>query len=113
MLTCYLADILNYALTLEHLEASFYEEGIKNYTQADFMSAGCKDPFYANLQSVASDEKAHVQFLTTALSAAGAKPVEKCTYSFPSTDVKSFLALGSVLEGKFPSPCTRPNVLKI
>lgn len=65
------------------------------------MKAGCKDPFYANIQKVASDEKSHEQFLTKALSGAGAKPVERCTYSFPSTDVKSFLALGSVLEGEF------------
>ncbi|OQE38004.1 hypothetical protein PENCOP_c009G03095 [Penicillium coprophilum] len=93
------ADILNYALTLEHLEASFYAEGLKNYTQEDFVKAGMKDPFYTNLKEVASDEKQHVDFLTSALKAAGASPVAACTYNFPSTDVSSFLALASVLEG--------------
>jgi truncated hemoglobin YjbI len=68
LLTFYnLADILNYALTLEHLEATFYEEGLKNYTHEDFVTAGFQDPFYANLQEVASDEKKHVAFLTQAL----------------------------------------------
>ncbi|OQD84639.1 hypothetical protein PENANT_c012G07093 [Penicillium antarcticum] len=93
------ADILNYALTLEHLEATFYAEGLKNYTQEDFVKAGMHDPFYANIQEVASDEKSHVDFLTSALKAAGASPVAACTYNFPSTDVNSFLALASVLEG--------------
>ncbi|KAL4756311.1 ferritin-like domain-containing protein [Aspergillus foveolatus] len=92
------ADTFNYALTLEHLEATFYEQGLKNYSHEGFAQAGFPNPFYANLQQVASDEKMHEEFLQQALSAASANPVERCTYVFPSTDVKSFLTVASVLE---------------
>lgn len=61
------ADILNYALTLEHLEATFYAQGLQNYSHSDFVNAGYADPFYDNLMTVASDEKTHVNFLTSAL----------------------------------------------
>jgi hypothetical protein len=49
--------ILNYALTLEYLERKFYQEGLANYTQADFVAAGFPDPFYANLCEIYYDEK--------------------------------------------------------
>jgi hypothetical protein len=88
--------ILNYALTLEHLEDRFYREGLANYTQADFVQAGFADPFYDNLKEISYDETTHVSFLSTALSSAA---VAECTYSFPSTDPASFVALASVLEG--------------
>ena len=92
-------DILNYALTLEHLEDKFYREGLANYSHNAFVEAGFLDPFYENLKEVSSDETAHVDFLTKALKAAGVPSVLECTYSFPSTDPKSFVALSSVLEG--------------
>ena len=91
-----IVEILNFALTLEHLEDFFYRDAINNYTQQDFIDAGFADPFYDNLQKVSFDETTHVDFLTTAL---GDAAVAECTYSFPSTDVTSFVALASVLEG--------------
>lgn len=89
-------DILNYALTLEHLEDKFYRDGIAKFTQGDFIQAGFPDPFWDNLQEVSKDETTHVSFLTTAL---GSAAVAECTYNFPYTDPASFVALASVLEG--------------
>lgn len=93
------ADILNYALTLEHLEDKFYRDGLANYTQAQFAAAGFDATFYNNLKEISKDETTHVKFLTDALTAAGAKPVAECTYNFGVSDPKSFVMLSSVLEG--------------
>jgi hypothetical protein len=49
--------ILNYALTLEYLERKFYQEGLANYTQAQFIAAGFPDPFYKNLKEIYYDEQ--------------------------------------------------------
>ena len=92
------ADILNYALTLEHLEDAFYRGGLEKFCEEDFVNAGYTYSF-PKIETVASDEATHVKFLTDALTAAGATPVAECTYDFPYTDVASFLALASVLEG--------------
>ncbi|KAI8715256.1 hypothetical protein NCS52_01032900 [Fusarium sp. LHS14.1] len=91
--------ILNYALTLEHLEDTFYREGLSKFSEKDFADAGFDSTFYNNIKKVSSDEASHVDFLTKGLKAAGATPVAACTYDFGYTDVKSFLATASVLEG--------------
>ena len=91
--------ILNYALTLEYLERAFYREALANYTQADFVAAGFADPFYANLMEIYYDEKTHVSFISGALAAAGVTPTVELEYTFPCTDVKSFLTLATLLEG--------------
>lgn len=67
--TC-VAQVLQYALTLEHLEASFYEEGMMNYTKQEFMDAGVDETAYNNLKMIAMDEKAHEKFLSQALTSA-------------------------------------------
>jgi hypothetical protein len=59
--------ILNYALTLEHLENNFYMQGLSNFTEKDFADAGYDSTFYNNIKEVSSDETTHVDFLTKAL----------------------------------------------
>jgi hypothetical protein len=92
-------DILNYALTLEHLENTFYKIGVSKFSQADFVAAGFADPFYANLVEVASDEQTHVSFLAAAISSACPCTVKQASYAFGVTSVKSFVTVASVLEG--------------
>jgi hypothetical protein len=117
-------DILNYALTLEHLEDKFYREGLMNFTQKQFADAGFNATFYQNLKEISYDETTHVSFLTTALKgmvlanralvvpllihhiAAGVAPVVECTYAFGVTSAAAFVATASVLEGVGVSACT-------
>ncbi|KAK6436103.1 hypothetical protein LTR95_007703 [Oleoguttula sp. CCFEE 5521] len=92
-------DILNYALTLEHLEDTFYRQGLAKFTLNDFTRAGFDAAFYNNVKSIAEHEASHVAFLTGAIEAAGGNPVLECTYAFGITTVAGFVATASVLEG--------------
>ncbi|KAI1629059.1 ferritin-like domain-containing protein [Exophiala viscosa] len=91
--------VLQFALTLEHLENAFYHGAINNFTEQDFMDAGYSATYYNNLKYISVDEQSHVQLLSSALTAAGVTPNAACSYKFPYTDVKSFITLSSVLEG--------------
>lgn len=72
--------VLNDALALQHLEASFYAEGLAKFDQNSFDQAG-----YYNvrplLEQVAQDEAEHVKFFTTVLKAANISAVQTCNYT--------------------------------
>jgi hypothetical protein len=91
--------VLQFALTLEHLENTFYKEALGNFTQDMFVEAGYSATYYNNIKFIATDEESHVLFLQTAITAAGYAPVAACSYNFEFTDVQSFITLSSVLEG--------------
>jgi hypothetical protein len=55
---------------------------------------------------IANQEATHVSFLTSALKAAGATPVQECTYDFGVDSPATYLALSQVLEGVGVAACT-------
>ncbi len=67
-------QILNYALTLEHLEATFYRTA----------SRPSNAQIARYIDVVAANEQTHVDALTTVIQNAGGTPVHEAKYTFPS-----------------------------
>ncbi|KAG6838404.1 hypothetical protein C0991_011874, partial [Blastosporella zonata] len=88
--------VLNFALTLEHLENAFYIEGLAKYDEQAFAAAGYPPFVRGRFTQIAAHEKTHVKFLSDALANKATQP---CVYNFPYNDVKSFVALSQALEG--------------
>ncbi|EUC46426.1 hypothetical protein COCMIDRAFT_25514 [Bipolaris oryzae ATCC 44560] len=75
-------DILNFALTAEHLESKFYSMGFAKFPMSDFMALGLSEAQVKSLMMVGQTEATHVTTLQSAITGAGAKPVEPCEYNF-------------------------------
>ncbi|MEJ7842710.1 MAG: ferritin-like domain-containing protein [Rubrobacter sp.] len=109
-------DVLNYALTLEHLEYAFYRDGLKRFDQLDFRrffgpgrglppKAGLLDvagsKVYNYFMLILDHEDTHVDTLTSVITDLGGKPVPEATYNFRSTaftSLKKFIAVAQFLE---------------
>lgn len=69
--------VLNYALTLEHLENAFYKGALEKFDDKAFASAGFQPWARNRFTEIAAHEEAHVEFLSGALGDAATQP---CTY---------------------------------
>jgi hypothetical protein len=83
-------DILNFALTLEYLEANFYTVKGK--------SVGLSGEAKTLAHSFGMQETQHVDALTHAIKAGGGTPVKMPSFDFPVTNQAQFLKLAYTLE---------------
>jgi rubrerythrin len=90
-------DVLNYALTLEHLEYAFYRDGVGLFTfGADSRGMSIDDNFAA----IRDHEDEHVATLTKVITDLGGEPVAEAIYDFGDaySDPMAFMKTAAALE---------------
>ncbi|MEA2430624.1 MAG: hypothetical protein QOI19_1097 [Thermoleophilaceae bacterium] len=83
-------EIVNFALTLEYLEAAFYKEGLAK--------AGLSGQAKKLAKEIGDHENQHVAALTSTVKQLGGKPAAVPMVTFPFKDQASFLKLAQVFE---------------
>ena len=82
-------DILNYARTLELLEARFYQQGLENISEEEFCTCGVlsedsplRERVYEELETIQAHEESHAETLGTVIEDLGGEPVEEPEFDF-------------------------------
>lgn len=83
-------EVLNYALTLEHLEAAFYDQ----VAQSGLFS-GAQQQL---VMTFGAHEKAHVQALTQTINQLGGTPVQAPATNFMLEDAQSVISTAAMVE---------------
>ena len=91
-------EVVNYALTLEHIENTFYK-GVDDFTAADFEALGYQGTVRDRIVAIGAHEQAHVDALTAVVNQLDGEPVEQAEYDFGYTTLAEFLMVAATLEG--------------
>jgi hypothetical protein len=83
-------DILNFALTLEYLESTFYKEAKTR--------AKASGELKSLIGLLADDEDQHVEALTATIKKLGGKPVAEPKFNFDYSNTAGFLKLAQTFE---------------
>lgn len=102
-------DVLNYALTLEHLEDAFYRDATlsrETVTSSDALQGfneEFRDQVYDNIVVIGEHESTHVDVLIQVIETLGGEPVQAAEYDFgvprdADTGPEEYLATAQALE---------------
>jgi hypothetical protein len=102
-------EMLNYALTLEHLEANLHVQGLRRFGEQDFRSSNLfrglgnllRLTVSANFKRIRDHEVEHVKTLKAVIRSLGGTPVPACRYNFNKiafTSVEKFIVVAQFLE---------------
>jgi len=99
-------DVLNYALTLEHLENAFYRDGLAEFGDDELKDAdvlapygdAVRDSVPEYLRTVGAHEAAHVSAITDTVESLGGEPVTEGTYDFGYSTPTEFFGVAKALE---------------
>lgn len=83
-------EILNFALTLEYLEADFYDQAVKKVDLGGDLKSLAEE--------IGDNEQEHVDALKGTIEELGGKPAKEPKFSFDLSDEKSFLKLAVTFE---------------
>jgi len=88
-------EVLQYASTLENLEAALYEQALAKFTADDLANAGFAGWVRSRVSQIAEHESSHVRLLSGAL---GNNSVPPCQYAFPFEDPATFIGFATAIE---------------
>ncbi|CAN5598518.1 hypothetical protein BH23CHL5_BH23CHL5_24660 [soil metagenome] len=91
-------EVLNYALTLEHLEATLYREANATFADQDYIDAGYDASVRVKIVDIGDHEATHVATLTQVIMDLGGEPVAEAMYDFGYTTLLEFLATAAAVE---------------
>jgi rubrerythrin len=98
--------LLNYALSLENLEAAFYVQGLAQFSSVDFGNSVFIQNFgtviggdvYAYLSLIRDHEEQHVRTLQSVITSLGGTPIKPCNYNFGYKTADQFISVAATLE---------------
>ena len=98
--------LLNFALSLENLEAAFYTQGLAQFSSTDFNNSTFIQNFgsvisgdvYAYLSLIRNHETQHVRSLQALITSLNGTPVKPCTYNFGYKTADDFITVAALLE---------------
>ncbi|UPV75418.1 ferritin-like domain-containing protein [Halorussus limi] len=101
-------DTLNYALTLERLEATFYVEGLQKFSESEIEDSEIGQKFGDKVQAsiqeqlatIRDHEKAHVETLVKTINDLGGDPIgeDELEFQFPLESPEGFIETAQTLE---------------